>query len=563
MYYFKEKPKVGGAAAPHPLSNLVTLSKSRPLTLVQRMDWALKCIFDFVVALLGLVCLAPIFLIIAWLIRRDSPGPIFYRGLRAGRTGKPFKILKFRTMYHSLESDQGPKVTAHGDERITPYGKWLRQTKINELPQLWNVLIGEMSLVGPRPEDVDIVDCWPEEIRKEFLSVRPGLTSPTSIMFRNEEDQLDPARVMKNYLFQILPSKLRLDLLYIRNRNILTDIDVIVWTAVGLLPNLRKASIAQDKLIFGPLARFYTHYLHWPVMDTIVAFLAVTCAGVITRLERPINLGIEQAMLLALAAALLFSLVNFIFGLHRVEWSRASWHYILRLATTTGITVGLLVLANTCIYHNILLPDSVCILSGSLAFFGFSTIRYRERLLTGAGSRWIGFRGKAMGLGERVLVIGAGANFSLAAWLLERNEWINAYTIVGIVDDDPRKQKQVIEGYRVVGTTSELVSLVQQLDIGLILYTVEDISPVDRQRILNLCRQTGVQIVMLPASLEHFRLQMRYGCDDVKTEPSSMTYPWEYIRFKLGELECLVDAKDWAGVKLRLQDLKKAVEGKN
>ena len=106
--------------------------------------------------LLGLFLLSPFFGIIAWAIKRDSPGPIFYRGRRVGRGGKEFTILKFRTMYECPESYAGPCITAKDDERIMPLGRWLRDTKINELPQLWNVLRGEMSLVGPRPEDPEI-----------------------------------------------------------------------------------------------------------------------------------------------------------------------------------------------------------------------------------------------------------------------------------------------------------------------------------------------------------------------------------------------------------------------
>ncbi len=96
--------------------------------------------------------------------------------------GKGFGILKFRTMYERAESYAGPRVTGKQDRRITPLGQWLRNTKLNELPQLWNVLIGEMSLVGPRPEDPEIVKTWPADARKEILSVRPGITSPASIL---------------------------------------------------------------------------------------------------------------------------------------------------------------------------------------------------------------------------------------------------------------------------------------------------------------------------------------------------------------------------------------------
>ena len=110
-----------------------------------------KRLMDVVVSLLALILLSPIFLWIALRIKRDSPGPVFYRGPRLGKDGREFYILKFRTMHENPESYQGPRVTAQDDPRITRFGAWLRDTKLNEFPQFWNVLIGEMSLVGPRP----------------------------------------------------------------------------------------------------------------------------------------------------------------------------------------------------------------------------------------------------------------------------------------------------------------------------------------------------------------------------------------------------------------------------
>src|SRR5258706_16430552 len=134
-----------------------------------------KRAFDVFTSLLGIVLLSPFLTAIAILIKRESPGPVIYGGTRAGKGNRPFRIWKFRTMYEVPDSYYGPAVTATGDKRITPLGHWLRDTKINELPQLWNVLIGEMSFVGPRPEDWKIAQDWPEEAQGEILSVRPAI----------------------------------------------------------------------------------------------------------------------------------------------------------------------------------------------------------------------------------------------------------------------------------------------------------------------------------------------------------------------------------------------------
>src|SRR5574341_1928576 len=154
------------------------------------LDRFFQCFFDLCAAFLGLLILFPVFGLLAFLIKRESPGPVFYRGPRMGRDGKVFGMLKFRTMYERPASYEGPPVTAQDDGRITPLGKWLRDTKLNELPQLWNVLIGEMSLVGPRPEDPEVAATWPEAARREILSMRPGITSPASGLYRDEEKML-------------------------------------------------------------------------------------------------------------------------------------------------------------------------------------------------------------------------------------------------------------------------------------------------------------------------------------------------------------------------------------
>ena len=150
---------------------------------------------DLIIASLGLLFLSPIFVLIGYLIKRDSPGPIIYRGLRTAKGGGKFQILKFRTMYETPESYNGPKITTEEDPRITPFGRWLRISKLNELPQLWNVIRGEMSLVGPRPEDPTITSDWPDRVREEILSVRPGVTSPASVLYFDEEALLEYGEV--------------------------------------------------------------------------------------------------------------------------------------------------------------------------------------------------------------------------------------------------------------------------------------------------------------------------------------------------------------------------------
>lgn len=191
-----------------------------------------KRTFDVMVSAIGLAILSPLFLVIAVAIKLNSPGPVFYRGLRAGQYGHPFRIYKFRTMVVGANRI-GPGITPAKDDRVTSIGRVLRRFKLDEFPQLLNVLKGEMSLVGPRPEDPRYVALYTPE-QREILNYRPGITSPASIKYRNEEGMLIEHDWETRYLNEILPVKLALDLEYVRSQSFLTDIAVIMRTLLTL-----------------------------------------------------------------------------------------------------------------------------------------------------------------------------------------------------------------------------------------------------------------------------------------------------------------------------------------
>lgn len=189
----------------------------------------MKRAFDFLLSSLGLLFLSPLFLLLAAAIRLDSPGPVFFRQERAGKEGIPFRIFKFRSMV-SDTLEKGPLITAAGDPRVTRVGRFLRRTKLDELPQLLNVWRGEMSLVGPRPEVPVYVALYDERQRK-VLSVRPGITDPASILYADEEGILAAAaNPQRLYEETILPRKLELNLRYIENMSMTIDISLILKT---------------------------------------------------------------------------------------------------------------------------------------------------------------------------------------------------------------------------------------------------------------------------------------------------------------------------------------------
>lgn len=190
-------------------------------------------LFDILASTLGLLLLSPLFLALALAIRLDSPGPVFYRARRIGRHGIPFSLYKFRTMVTDADR-RGPGLTAAGDARITRVGRILRHAKLDELPQLLNVLIGDMSLVGPRPEDPRFVALYTLQ-QRQVLSVRPGITSPASLYYRQESTLLQGPDWERMYVDHILPHKLALELDYLSRRSLSTDIGLVVRTLWSLL----------------------------------------------------------------------------------------------------------------------------------------------------------------------------------------------------------------------------------------------------------------------------------------------------------------------------------------
>ena len=195
----------------------------------------LKRAFDLLVAGLALLLLAPLLLGVALAVKLDSPGPVFFRQARVGRGGRTFRIHKFRTMAHD-PGDRGPQLTVGADARITRVGAFLRHSKWDELAQLIDVLRGDMSLVGPRPEVPRYVALYPAELRERVLSVRPGITDFASIEFRDENDLLaasdDPDRA---YREQVLPRKLALQARYVDAAGVATDLTLIARTLRALL----------------------------------------------------------------------------------------------------------------------------------------------------------------------------------------------------------------------------------------------------------------------------------------------------------------------------------------
>jgi diguanylate cyclase (GGDEF)-like protein len=457
---------------------------------------------DISMSLLGLVTLAPVFIYVAILIKHDSAGPVFYWGPRLGKNGKQFNILKFRTMYEVQSSYKGPSITSDGDDRITPLGHWLRDTKINELPQLWNVLIGEMSLVGPRPEDVEIALTWPADAAKEILSVRPGITSPASILYHDEERLLRSTNPMEDYIKKILPDKMRLDRLYIRFNSFFSDIDIIFWTLAILVPQIAKTRIPEGYIFAGPFNVLVRRHLSWFLIDIFTTLISVTIAIFLWRINGALNWGPSHIIVLGILLAFLFSSVNSIFGNNKVIWSKAQSEDAFGLIFSCTIATSAILAIDYLLAHYQWLPypplASMMLLTiGLLAGVGFLTTRYRFRLITVVANKWLSWRKDKVSVGERMVIAGSGEGTQIASWLVQRRMFRTAFSVVGLVDHmDPTTYGMKSDGLWVLGSINDLPALLKKYDIGVVLSTLPPNSS-ENEYLFEIKKNTPIRIIFL------------------------------------------------------------------
>ena len=206
----------------------------------------MKRIFDVVVGLVLLTILSPIFIVTALAVRLSSKGSIFYKQERVGRCHRLFFVWKFRTMYSDADRN-GPLITSSDDDRITAIGKYLRKNKIDELPQLWNVIVGDMSLVGPRPQVPRFVNAFPSDQRAIIMSVRPGITGPTQLKFRDEEKMLEGQIDREGYYIEhLLPIKCQMDVDYVQHRSFISDLRVLFKTGWIITLSLIRRALGRN-----------------------------------------------------------------------------------------------------------------------------------------------------------------------------------------------------------------------------------------------------------------------------------------------------------------------------
>lgn len=416
----------------------------------------MKRLFDIMMASLGLIVLSPVFLMVAVSIKLDSPGPVFYRQVRVGRYGLPFRIFKFRTMTAApAHAATGPELTVAGDARITRVGAVLRRYKIDELAQLIDVLRGTMSLVGPRPEVPRYVAAYSDEQRQRVLSVRPGITDFASLKFRDENALLaqasDPEVEYRNV---ILPEKLRVSMDYVDFASLSTDMRVLGLTlrTVFVPEGAAKAmkDVIQHQALWGRVERLFAwahtqrRWLAW-IVDAFV-ILAAWHVTYLFRLgverwepERPwyddwVSLGVIVVYLLFLQWG----------GVRRSMWRYFAFDDFRRLwlaCVLAGVTAAFAV--RMC--NLVGVPRAVLVLHPLFALFGLALVRMGYRMVQEHASALA--QGDS-GASRYVIILGAGdLARRLVAGLHQRHGW----HVMMLLDDDADLHGVSVAGVRVAG----------------------------------------------------------------------------------------------------------------
>lgn len=461
----------------------------------------LKRVFDVLGAGAGLLALAPLFVLLALLIKLDSAGPVFYRQWRVGLHGRHFRIFKFRTM--TVQQAAGAaEITVAGDSRITRTGTWLRRWKLDELPQLIDVLRGTMSLVGPRPEVPRYVEHYPAAWRERLLSVRPGITDFASVRYRNENELLALAEnPEREYIEVVLPAKLRYALHYVDNPSLASDLRVL-----GLTLSTVFAPRLPSPWSILPMKESRL----WPWLDRVMSALGPRNRSIATLADglvvlacwhitylfrlgferwqpgRPwyddyVSFGVVAAYLLAMALT----------GVPRGLWRFFGFDDFKRIAVGC-LLAGLVSAAAVLMAQLVGVARAVLVLHPLFCILALSLLRMGYRML------WEHARSCASGVdGEqrRAIVLGAGdAGRRVVSTLHRRDGW----TILAVLDDDRAKWGLRIAGVGIEGGIADLVLPHVLAGATHVIVAMPGATQEHQARVLELARQTGLAVMSLP-----------------------------------------------------------------
>ena len=465
------------------------------------MRWwqaAIKRLLDLLLGTVALIVLTPVMALVALAVTLDSAGPVVYGAKRVGRHGRKFIMWKFRSMARGADQ-VGPAVTGAYDFRVTRVGAFLRRTKLDELPQLVNVLLGHMSLVGPRPEAPSYVNLWTSEER-EILGVRPGITGPTQIAYIDEEELLagDPGAV---YESELMHAKLAVDLEYVRNYALRRDLAIIWKTLVGIL-SAGERRTNQPRRRYTLTERLRSARFGPILLDAMLAAIAAALA-VGLRIDRNNIFAAVATYWVFVPLAAIVRPAGFLIG--------GAYLRVWRYPTVSDAALVVSSLAAGSLIMTILIfvvmqpwafpgtvgfPRSAIIIEFLLSFIVLGGIRFAARIRQEGIED--GIAPAVAGPPRPVLVFGAGEAGALLVREMRRNRALRLEP-VAFLDDDLAMRGQRIYGVDVVGGAQDLPRVVAEREVAEVIVASPRIGGDRLRHLVALCEAAGVSVRTLPA----------------------------------------------------------------
>jgi FlaA1/EpsC-like NDP-sugar epimerase/lipopolysaccharide/colanic/teichoic acid biosynthesis glycosyltransferase len=441
----------------------------------------MKRVLDFLFAAVGLIVLAPLFAVVAIAIRLDSKGPVFYRQRRMGRHLKPFHIMKFRTMVQNADQI-GPGITVGQDQRITRVGHFLRHTKIDELPQLWNVFVGDMSLVGSRPELEQYVLMYAQDYRT-ILKARPGITDVASIVYRDESELLAQSKdPEETYVHVVLPDKIRMARQYTRDASLFHDFKLILATVVYLtypdqIFDRVLAALARRRVVITAIVQAGLF-----AAANVLAFL-LRFDGTIPPTEMRLmlaTLGLVVAVRMAWAHA---------FGLFRGIWRFTGVRDLESIVATTTLSTLSVLLAVWTIPPFYAYSRAVIVLDWLLCTCLLGGIRIARRFHET-------LKNEAL-LRKKVLVVGCGDSTEPVLRDIANNRFKD-YRVIGLVNGDKSLKGMRIHNVPILGAREDLEAILQESDPDEVIIATSSGPGDRREEIVDSCRKSGKPFRIVP-----------------------------------------------------------------
>jgi lipopolysaccharide/colanic/teichoic acid biosynthesis glycosyltransferase len=440
-----------------------------------------KRLFDFAIASAGLFVLSPLFAVIAILIKLDTRGPVFFRQERAGPEGTTFRIFKFRTMIVGAYRS-GARLTVKRDPRITAVGHVLRWSKLDELPQLLNVFLGDMAFVGPRPEDPYFTNFYAPHLR-DVLSVKPGIIGPSQMDGRDEIEKYPEGceNVEEYYIQHILPEKLERDLEYVRSATFLSDVRFLVHGFVHvLLSQFKRGFFARNRYRFAALGA-----------DMLLMIAAYVMANLIK-----FDWSLEPALWAYAGKTLAWVLVIkppvFVYyGLYQRSTRWLGRRDLAALVKAVSASSALLVIAATFSVQRH--SRAVFVIDWIMLLFLVGGVRYMVRSIQSGADR-----NEERGPYIKVLVAGAGhGGETILRSLLEDPS--SRFMPVGIIDHEPHRWGALIHGVRVMGGATDIAMSASLHGVEMVLVSLVDLDPVVLREITEACNKLGLEYRLVPA----------------------------------------------------------------